>query len=445
MGKKRMISMTVFAIVALTASALGRTQPFILGADVSWIPEEEARGVKYFDNGTQKDIFQILKDHKFNLIRLRIFHNPAAPNGGSAATTGAVYSGYSSQGFCGLERTKAMAKRIKAAGMLFSLDFHYSDNWADPGKQYKPHAWANATFAELTDSVREYTKFVLTELKDQGTLPELVQVGNEITAGMIWPDGRTSNWTNLGTLIKAGIAGVKEVDSAIKIVLHIDKGGDNAATRNWVDNAVKQGVVFDILGESCYTSWQGPPSGWKSNFADLVTRYPAYSFIIAEYSQEKRAANDVMFNLPDGRGLGTIIWEPLQYLEKIFDNSGNNWSTNSYIDLYPQMSKDYGNDTFTVAKKRVAPKEWQSGYVIANQASWLAGNAPLLVYCPVESGMRLDLITIDGKIAMSAVKNGHTGVNRFEARPGLRALAPGYYILSLKNHGKTVAQCAAVK
>jgi arabinogalactan endo-1,4-beta-galactosidase len=445
MGKNGILSMALSVAVALTSASFGRTQPFILGADVSWIPEEEARGVKYFDGGMQKDIFQILKDHKFNCVRLRIFHNPAAPSGGSVATTGAVYSGYSSQGFCDLAHTKAMALRIKAAGMMFSLDFHYSDNWADPGKQYKPHAWANATFTELTDSVRQYTKNVITELKNQGTPPHMVQVGNEITAGMIWPDGRTNNWTNLGTLLKAGIAGVKDVDSTIKTIMHIDKGGDNAATRSWVDNAIKQGVVFDILGESCYTTWQGPPSGWQSNFTDLVTRYPDYSFIIAEYSQEKRAANDVMFNLPDGRGLGTFIWEPLQYLEAFFTASGNNWSTNSYIDLYPQMSKDYGNDTFTASGKRSIPAGRQSGYSVVNPAAWLAGHTSLQVYCPAESGMRLDLYAVNGTIMMTMTKNGHKGINQVGDRREVRGLARGCYILSLKIKGIMAVQYAVVK
>jgi arabinogalactan endo-1,4-beta-galactosidase len=445
MKKYSLVFMTLSAVVALTSASFGRTQPFILGADVSWIPEEEARSVKYFDGGTQKDIFQILKDHKINCIRLRIFNNPAAPSGGSVATTGAVYSGYSSQGFCDLAHTKAMALRIKAAGMMFALDFHYSDNWADPGKQYKPHAWANATFTELTDSVRQYTKNVITALKNQGTPPNMVQVGNEITAGMIWPDGRTSNWTNLGTLLKAGIAGVKDVDTTIKIIMHIDKGGDNTATRSWVDNAVKQGVVFDILGESCYTSFQGPPSGWQSNFADLVTRYPAYQFIIAEYSQEKRAANDVMFNIPDGRGLGTIIWEPLQYLEAFFTASGNNWSTNSYIDLYPQMSKDYGNDTFSTVGKKAAQPERHSGYSIVNPAAWLAGHAPLQVYCPTETQLQLCLHTGNGKVMMTMARNGHGGINQFGVKRDVRALAPGFYIVLLKIGGKTVVMSAAVK
>jgi arabinogalactan endo-1,4-beta-galactosidase len=334
--------------VVLASTALyGRTETFILGADISWLPEDEARGTTYYDGFVKKDALQIMKEHGFNDIRLRIFNNPKAASGGSAATTGAVYAGYSAQGFCDLEHTKAMALRVKAAGMRFTLDFHYSDNWADPGKQYKPHAWADASFSALQDSVRLFTKYVVSELKKQGTTPHMVQVGNEITAGMIWPDGRTGNWANLAALIKAGIAGVKEVDSTIKIILHIDKGGDNAATRSWVDNAIAKGIVFDVLGESCYTKWQGEPGGWKSNFADLVKRYPKLSFIIAEYSWEKRAANDVMFNLPGEKGLGTFIWEPLQYEESFLTQSGTKRTTNSLIDLYPQMVKDYGMDTVT--------------------------------------------------------------------------------------------------
>ena len=370
----------MLAFLASTAPISG-ADPFILGADVSWIPEEEARGVTYYDGSVKKDVFQILKEHGFNDIRLRLFNNPKASSGGSAATTGAVYSGYSTEGFCDLAHTKAMALRIKAAGMRFTLDFHYSDNWADPGKQYKPHAWANATFGQLTDSVRAFTAYVISELRKQGTTPHMVQVGNEITAGMIWPDGRSSNWANLAALLKAGIAGVKGVDSTIKIILHIDKGGDNAATRSWVDKAAANGVVFDILGESCYTKWQGQPSGWESNFADLVKRYPKLSFIIAEYSWEKRAANDVMVGLPDRRGLGTFIWEPLQYEEAFFTQSGNKWTTNSLIDLYPQMVKDYGIDTLTTPAHSWAPVK-KSAYNAPRLSRWISGFTPLRNDCP---------------------------------------------------------------
>jgi arabinogalactan endo-1,4-beta-galactosidase len=412
-----------FLLVFLPAAAIfGRTEPFILGADISWLPESEARGVKYSDGSVQKDVFEILKDHGFNYIRLRLFNDPKAASGGSAATTGAVYSGYSSQGFCDLAHTKAMALRIKAAGMRFCLDFHYSDNWADPGKQYKPHAWANATFSALTDSVREFTKYVISELQKQGTTPHSVQVGNEITSGTIWPDGRSGNWANLATLLKAGIAGVKAVDSTIKIVMHIDKGGDNAATRGWVDKALANGVVFDILGESCYTKYQGQPSAWKSNFIDLATRYPDISFIIAEYSQAKRAANDIMFNLPDGRGLGTFIWEPLQYEEAIFTNS----KTNSFIDTFSQMAKDYGNDTFATKAGDWTPMTGKSTHFAPQLSKWFSGFGPLRYYCLKNARVQLSIYTSAGRQVGRAVRDARAGDNVLEIRP----LAPGYYFVN---------------
>jgi beta-galactosidase len=114
----------------------------------------------------------------FNYVRLRIFNDPARD------------SGYSpKKGFCDLEHTKQMAKRVKAAGMKFLLDFHYSDYWADPGKQYKPMAWRNLSFVDLKKALFDYTKKVIQELKDQGTTPDMVQVGNEINHGMVWPEG----------------------------------------------------------------------------------------------------------------------------------------------------------------------------------------------------------------------------------------------------------------
>jgi arabinogalactan endo-1,4-beta-galactosidase len=303
--------------------------PFILGADISWVQEDEARGVRFRDNGTQKDILQILKDHGFNYIRLRTFQNPRAAGG------------YSAQGYCDLPHTIQMGKRVKDAGMGFLLDFHYSDNWADPGKQVKPAAWAQLSFADLVTAVHDYTKDAITQLVAGGARPDMVQVGNEITPGMLLPDGsNSSSFTNLGMLLKAGIAGVREVDPAIKIMLHIDRGGNNQTSRWWFDGVIAQGVSFDVIGQSCYTEFQGPPSGWQANFADLVTRYPNHQIAIAEYSFEKRAANDIVFNLPGRRGVGTFIWEPTRWMERIFDGQGN--SIPAQIGAYDEMASAYG-------------------------------------------------------------------------------------------------------
>jgi arabinogalactan endo-1,4-beta-galactosidase len=320
----------------------------IIGADISAVPAQEARGIKFSDHGATNDILQILKAHGFNYIRLRVFVQPT--NSG----------GYSAQGFCDLPHTIAMAKRVKATGMGLLIDFHYSDTWADPGKQTKPLAWRQMTLEQLTRTMHDYTKDAVAQLTAAGAEPDMVQVGNEITPGLLLnemparrgggapqkisdqPEGSTRDWTTLAALLKAGISGVKEVDPRILIVLHIDRGGDNATSVRWVDNALAHGVAFDILGESCYTHWQGPPETWRANFADLVTRYPKLSFIIAEVAYETADSNEIMHHLPDHRGLGTFIWEPTQNgnQQGLFDRNGA--VIPEKMALYDKVVKDYG-------------------------------------------------------------------------------------------------------
>jgi len=289
----------------------------IVGADISSVQAAEDRGVKYSDGGVQKDILAILKDHGFNYIRLRVFNDPTRPTPRDRP--------YSPQGYCDLPHTIAMAKRVKAMGMGLMIDFHYSDSWADPGKQFTPSAWADLPFDELVTRMRDWTADSIAQLRDAGARPDMVQIGNEITPGlMIDRGGSSKNWDQLGRLIKAGAVAVKTVDPTIRVMLHIDKCGDNAATRRWVDAALGQGVSFDVLGQSCYTRWQGPAAGWKANFDDLASRYPALSFAVAEVGFEARETMEVMRSLPDGRGVGTFVWEPTSNLngQSLFDSSG---------------------------------------------------------------------------------------------------------------------------
>jgi arabinogalactan endo-1,4-beta-galactosidase len=133
-------------------------------------------------------------------------------------------------------------------------------------------------------------------------------------------NGRATNWTNLGNLLKAGIQAVKEVDPTIKTVLHIDKGGDLAASRSWIQNAMTQNVPFDVFADTSYVRWQGQPSGWQNTFAMLATSFPTLSFLIPEYGNETatspatpstmRIANDTIFNIAGNRGVGAWIYEP---------------------------------------------------------------------------------------------------------------------------------------
>jgi arabinogalactan endo-1,4-beta-galactosidase len=309
-------------------------EDYMIGADVSWVQAAEDRGRRFSDNGVEKDILEILKDHGFNYIRLRVFVDPTKPTPRDRP--------YSMQGYCDLPHTIEMSKRVKAAGMGLFIDFHYSDSWADPGKQYTPSAWLDLTFDELVEQTHDYAKDSVEQLKAAGATPDMVQIGNEITPGMMTDrGGSTKNWEQLGALLEAGIAGVREVDPNILIALHIDKGGDNEATRRWVDAALAQGVEFDVLAESCYTRWQGQPSDWKANFEDLVTRYPNLSFLIAEMAVEVLEANEIMLDLPDHKGLGTFIWEPTagNNRQALFDYQGN--VIPERMALYDQVVEQY--------------------------------------------------------------------------------------------------------
>jgi arabinogalactan endo-1,4-beta-galactosidase len=314
-----------------------------MGADITWVQHDEFYGAQYVDSdGVTKDMLTLLKNHGFNSIRLRTFVDPLAADGYDQST-----------GFGDLAHTVTMAQRVHQAGLGFLLDLHYSDNWADPGKQCIPVAWqhdtsadagspdggpAPTTLPQLAQHVYDYTFNVLTTLKNAGALPELVQIGNEITPGMLINicdsngiplagaagvspvNGRATNWANLGTLLKAGIQAVRAVDPTIKTVLHIDKGGDVNASIAWIRNAQGQGVPFDVFADTCYVRYQGQPSGWQNTFTMLAATFPTLSFIIPEYGNETatspatpstmRLANDIMFNLPGNRGLGAWIYEP---------------------------------------------------------------------------------------------------------------------------------------
>jgi arabinogalactan endo-1,4-beta-galactosidase len=160
--------------------------------------------------------------------------------------------------------------------------------------------------------------------------------------------GAISNWTNLGMLLKAGVAGVKEVDTGIVISMHLDRGNDLASSRNFINNATTQGVVFDVFGESCYTAYQGQPSAWQNTFTMLASMFPNMKFMIAEYGPEQKAANDMIFALPNNRGVGTFNWEPTTQGSwntghNLFTRSGTTYNTTADVALYDQMKIDYAS------------------------------------------------------------------------------------------------------
>ncbi|MEI7732001.1 MAG: glycosyl hydrolase 53 family protein [Verrucomicrobiota bacterium] len=323
----RQLSRLAWLIILLATLNAGiSAEEFMLGADISWIPEQEAKGRKFQDGAQAKDIFTIVKEHQFNWIRLRLFNNPRA-------TT----NGYSVQGFCDLDNTRKMAKRIQQAGLKFLLDFHYSDTWADPGHQYKPAAWKELPMDQLTKAVREYTRDTIRSLAAAGTPPQMVQVGNEISNGMLWPDGKITRFDQLAELFKAGAAGVREADPKIKVMLHLALGGDNAKSRWFLDQARQRGVEFDILGQSYYPKWHGTPNDLRTNLTDLAGRYP-WPIIVVEYSEHKREVNSIVQALPNGKGQGTFIWEPTEWGEALFKKDGQALPS---LELYPELARSF--------------------------------------------------------------------------------------------------------
>lgn len=246
---------------------------FIKGMDLSTLPEVERCGGTFRDRGIPGDAVEILKGYGMNMVRLRLWNHPYSPQG---APYGA--------GTNDLPTTLAMARRLRRAGVPWLLDFHYSDFWADPGKQNIPKAWAGLDAAGLTRAVYAYTRSVLEALAREQLLPQMVAVGNELTNGLLWPYGKTPNFQNIARFLNAGIQAVRQAAPEAKIMLHLDNGGNNALYRSWFDSYFAAGGRdFDCIGLSYYPFWHGTMEDLRHNLYDLAARYRK-PLVIAEVS-----------------------------------------------------------------------------------------------------------------------------------------------------------------
>ncbi|HET7626573.1 MAG TPA: glycosyl hydrolase 53 family protein [Verrucomicrobiae bacterium] len=287
--------------VFFSALALSPARDFLAGADFSHLKFFEDRGVVYKDNGHAEDALAILKSEGINCVRLRLFTS-------SAAQAQADPYNYINN----LDYTVPLAARVKKAGLKFLLDFHYSDSWADPAKQYKPSAWTNLNFGQLVQKMREYNSNSIAAFKAANAMPDYVQVGNEITPGMLWPDGRvggaydnSTQWHQLRQLMNAAIEGINDAagDTPPKIVVHIDRGGDWNTTR-WFFDHLKQSpdpVPFDMIGESYYPWWHGDLDALSNCLNNAVQRYDK-PVIVAEtaypWTNSVQSAYDPNLGIP---------------------------------------------------------------------------------------------------------------------------------------------------
>ena len=263
------------------------------GADLSFEPQEEAAGARFTDNGTPGSPLGILNRHGINYVRLRLWVNPPA-------------------GYSDLASDLRMAKRIRAAGDKLYLDIHYSDFWADPQHQDIPAAWRGQNLAQLTDTVRSYTKQVIGAFAAQGTPVDMVSIGNEIRNGILWPVGQVdwsadTGWDNLTTLLKAGVEGARSANRPghrLRVMLHFDEGGNNADSVRFFNHMIAAKVPFDVLGLSYYSFFHGPLAALRANLNDLAGRYRK-PIVIAEsqYAWTLAAGND---------GTGDFVWQASQ-------------------------------------------------------------------------------------------------------------------------------------
>ncbi len=324
----------------------------ILGADISSLTKSEVMGGVYrYSDGTEADALQILKDRGMNYARLRVWVDPA-------------------DGYHGKAEILEMASRLKSQGIKLLVDLHYSDNWADPGKQNKPAAWQDYDFEQLKKAVYEHTFDICNSLVAQGTPPDMVQVGNEINAGMLWPDGDYNHFDNLAALLKEGCQAVKDCNSSTLVMLHIAEGGDNDLARWWFGNITRRDVPFDVIGISYYPFWHGSLAQLQYNLNDISSRYErdvivvetAYAFTDQEDDLLSNIVNremavpgypltpegqramlrDIMSivrAVPNGRGLGVFYWDATWTAvtgngwDSTDPQSGNAWENQALFDF----------------------------------------------------------------------------------------------------------------
>lgn len=340
-GAAALLLLSITLCQSLGAKPVSPPNPpnFLAGGDLSVLAREEQLGAIYKDGGKPREALQIFKAHGWNIVRLRLWVQPTGQG----------------DHINDLPYTVGLAKRVKQAGFQFLLDLHYSDYWADPSHQTKPAAWKDLTFDQLTKQVQTYSLEVITTLRQNGAMPDIVAVGNETINGMLWPDGKVEEpdgWTKYGTLLKAGIAGVRDGASPLpspQIMVHINNGADVGLVQWFFDslNPQKQGIAFDLIGLSYYPDGKNTLAELKESLAVTAKKY-GKPIVIAEtafpadgtagpkqlvYTQygrtpegQRRFLADLVKTVqstPNGLGRGVLYWQPEWVSIKGPSNYGN--------------------------------------------------------------------------------------------------------------------------
>ena len=228
----------------------------ILGVDVSSYLEELDAGAKYYDGGREIDPLDAFIANGVDRMRIRVWNDPRGEDG-------SAYLG----GTNDMAAYVRLARLARSKGFRILMDFHYSDFWADPGKQMIPKAWRGMDAEEMAEALYSFTRECLETAVAEGVAPEMVQVGNEITNGMLWPvgrlespDGKRGNYDNFCRFVAAGCRAVREVLPDAKIILHLERSNDKAVYQEFFSEMESCGIDYDIIGASYYPYWHGTPT-----------------------------------------------------------------------------------------------------------------------------------------------------------------------------------------
>lgn len=281
----------LFSIAALLVTlAAPNANAFYQGVDFSELNwEQNTMGVSFKNyTGTTTDPITFAASQGCNLCRLRLLVN---------GSSGTVLNQ-------NLTVDIALAKRIKAAGMNYILDIFYSDNWCDPSQQTTPSNWSSYSYTTLKSTVQSYTTNALNTLVANGCAPAFVQVGNEISNGMLWPVGSLSNQSQFVGLIQAGIAGVKASNaSSAKIILHCPQAA-NTSLVTWFYNTIASQCSYDVVGLSYYPSNGTTLSDLKTAMATYNGKFGGRPIMLVEFAYAYAGgvtSGNVYWNTPTGQ------------------------------------------------------------------------------------------------------------------------------------------------
>jgi arabinogalactan endo-1,4-beta-galactosidase len=357
----RLVTVFAAALAFLIVEHSAWASEFAFGADLSFLKQAEDRGVVFKDGIPQSGTvpgLQLFRNHGYNWVRLRLFVEPV----GERLPNDLAY-------------TLTMAKDAKKLGYKFLLDLHYASSWADPARQPTPDQWKNLTYKQRVRAVFEYTRDTLTKFRDAGALPDMVQIGNEVRTGMLWPDGKLpDHWDHFADYLRAGVKGV---DAACgkgprpKIMIHFDQGGSIPKTKYFFDKLNGCKIRYDVIGFSYYPWWHGNIEDLRENLAFAADRYGKDVYVVetAYYWKPSRYFREVpgpfpetpegqrdfldevtrtVMGVPDGHGQGVFWWEPAVAgglsSRGFFDNDGNALPVITVFDKYTRPGHPTAND-----------------------------------------------------------------------------------------------------